>query len=384
MNFVALKMLIGDRLKYFSLVAGLAFAALLVTQQSSIFTGYALRVASWVRDAEHSADLWVMDPQAEFTEANKPMLDTALTRVRSVEGVAWAMPIYKGYLKARLPDGTLVTVRVIGIDDATLVGAPPQMVQGQLADLRRDRAVIMNAEDAPKNLVMKRLAQPRPLKVGDSFSINDHEVTVVGSYRATPEFFWEPVFYTTYTKALSLAPSERKVLSFILVKARDGVDRDELVRRINATTGLKAMTGRAFAWATTDYILKKTGILINFGMTIGLGFIIGALIAGQTLYTFVLENMRHFAAIKAMGASNGTIVRMVTLQVAIAGVIGYGIGLGAACLTGAAFSKHGLAFEMPWQIPVIGAIAIFACCLGAAMFSLSRVLRLEPGIVFKA
>src|SRR3954469_15429920 len=115
MNFVALKMLVGDRLKYLSLVAGLAFAALLVTQQSSIFTGYSLRVASWVRD-QKQADLWVMDPQAEVTEANKPMLETMLSRVRGVDGVAWAMPIYKGYLKARLPDGTLVTVRLVGID----------------------------------------------------------------------------------------------------------------------------------------------------------------------------------------------------------------------------------------------------------------------------
>ena len=384
MNLIALKMLVGDRLKYFSLVAGLAFAALLVTQQSSIFTGYALRVASWVRDTDQAADLWVMDPQAEFTEANKPMLDTALTRVRGVAGVAWAVPIYKGYLKSRLPDGTLVTVRLIGIDDATLIGGPPQMVSGQLSDLRRDQAVIMNVANADTTLRLNRSNPPRPLAIGDSFSINDHAVRVVGTYRASPEFFWEPVLYTTYSRALSIAPGERKVLSFVLVKVRPGESRDEVARRIADTTGLKAMTGPAFAWATTDYILQKTGILVNFGMTIALGFVIGALIAGQTLYTFILENLRHFAALKAMGATNLTLVRMVILQVAVAGVIGYGIGLGGACVTGQAFSKHGLAFEMPWQIPVLGAAAIFACCLAAALFSLNRVLRMEPGIVFKA
>lgn len=384
MNRIALQMLVGDKLKYLSLVAGLAFAALLVTQQSSIFTGYALRVASWVRDTDHAADLWVMDPQAEFTEANKPMLDTALNRVRSVQGVAWAMPIHKGYVKARLPDGTLATVRVIGIDDATLIGAPPQMVEGELSDLRRDRAVFMNADDAAKNLLLKRAAPPRPLRVGDSFSINDHEVTIVGSYRATPEFFWEPVFYTTYSRAIAIAPQERKKLSFVLVKVRPGEERAAVARRIADVTGLKVLTGREFAWETTDYILQKTGILVNFGLTIGLGFIIGALIAAQTLYTFVLENLRHFAAIKAMGATNATIVRMVLLQVAVAGVIGYGIGVGAACLTGLLFSRHGLAFEMPWQIPVLGAIAILGCCLGAGMISLVRVMRMEPAIVFKA
>src|SRR4051812_30174231 len=155
MNFIALKMLVGDRVKYITLVAGLAFAALLVTQQASIFTGFAMRTGAWIRDTR-VADLWVMDPQAEFTEANKPMLDTSLNRVRSVDGVEWAVPVRKAYLKARLPDGTLQTVRVVGLDDATLVGGPPKMVQGRLEDLRLDRGVLMSADLAEKTLTMKR------------------------------------------------------------------------------------------------------------------------------------------------------------------------------------------------------------------------------------
>ena len=52
------------------------------------------------------ADLWVMDPQVQMSEGPKPLSDTALQRVRSVSGVAWAVPMYKGWLKCRLPDGT--------------------------------------------------------------------------------------------------------------------------------------------------------------------------------------------------------------------------------------------------------------------------------------
>ena len=125
MNFVALKMLVGDRLKYVALVAGIAFAALLITQQASIFTGFTLRTGSWIRETTAGgADLWVMDPQVQMSEGPKPLSDTALQRVRSVSGVAWAVPMYKGWLKCRLPDGTLTTVRLIGIDDATLAAGP--------------------------------------------------------------------------------------------------------------------------------------------------------------------------------------------------------------------------------------------------------------------
>lgn len=383
MNFVALKMLVGDRLKYVALVAGIAFAALLITQQASIFSGYTLRTGTWIRETSAAgADLWVMDPQVQFSEGPKPLSDTALQRVRSVSGVAWAVPIYKGWLKCRLPDGTLTTVRLIGIDDATLAAGPAQMVEGRLEELRRDRAVVVNVDDASHDLALGR-GRGRPLRVGDRIAINDNESVVTGTYRAGKEFFWEPVVYTTYTRALAYAPPERRLLCYILVKVKQGADVSEVAREIQHSTRLSACTGGEFERITADYILKKTGILVNFGMTIGLGFLIGLLVAGQTFYTFVLDNLRHFAALKAMGAANGTVLRMMCLQVLTVGCIGYGLGVGGASLTGIAFQRGGLAFEMHWIIPAAGAVAVLACCLAAGGLGMVRVLRLEPSVVFK-
>lgn len=383
MDFIALKMLVGDRLKYLSLVAGLSFAALLVIQQASIFTGYALQTGAWVRDSS-VADLWVMDEQVEFTDDIKPMIDTALQRVRGVEGVQWAVPMYKSYLNAILPDGTRKNVRVVGIDDATLTAGPPEMVQGTVADLRRDRSVIINIADARGSLAMGKGDNTVPLRVGDRMSINDNEVEVVGTYNATPEFFWEPVIYTTFSRAVFMAPRERRTLMYTLVKVREGENLAVVQQRIGEIPGLKALTNKQFEDETMWWILEKTGILINFGITIALGFVIGVLVAGQTLYTFILENIRQFATLKAMGATHAMLVRMVFVQVVVAGVMGWGLGLGGASLTGSAFSKIGLAFSMPWQVPVLGGGAILICCLVAGVLSLHKVFSTEPAIVFKA
>ena len=51
-------------------------------------------------------------------------------------------------------------------------------------------------------------------------------------------------------------------------------------------------------------------------------------ISGQTFYSFVLENLKHLGALKAMGASNGLISRMLLLQAWTVGFIGYGLGVG--------------------------------------------------------
>jgi putative ABC transport system permease protein len=380
-NLIALKMLVGDKLKYVSLVAGLAFAALLITQQASIFAGFTLQMGAWIRDTS-VADLWVMDDQVNFVDDFKPMSGTRLQRVRGIEGVEWAVPMYKSYLQVQLPDGSRVACRVVGLDDASLVGGPPVMVQGKLQDLRRDRAVFINIDQASTTLAQKRIGNV-PLKVGDRIAINDNEAIVAGTYRATREFFWDPVIYTTYSRALSWAPPQRRMLGFILVKARPGVDVHALAGRISALTGLKALTNHEFDWNTTWDLMNRTGILINFGITIALGFVIGLLVAAQTFYMFVLDNLRYFATLKAMGTGTATLVRMLFVQLVTVGLVGYGIGLGAACLSGLAFSRIGLAFSMPWQTPTVGAVAIIVCCAGAALLGLRHVLRLEPGIVFR-
>ncbi len=382
---IALRMLLGDRLKYAGLVAGLAFAALLITQQASIFFGFTARVGSWIRDTAQ-ADLWIMDPDVEFTEDRKVMSDTALLRVRGIDGVAWAVPMYKGFAAVRLADGTRKVVRMIGIDDATLTGGPPTMVAGELALLKQDRGILIEADDADDGLRLRRGLEgegQRASRVGDRIDINDHETIVVGTYRRTHEFFWEPVVYTTYSRALSLAPPERRSLSFVMARVQPGHDPLEVAARIERATKLRALTADGFEALSRDFILDQTGILANFGITIALGFAIGVLVSGQLLYNFVLDNSRAFAAMKAMGATHGLLIRMVSVQVLFAAVVGFGLGVGGAALSGYALALSDLAFKMVWQVPVFGGLAILSCCLIAALISISRVLKLEPAAVFK-
>src|SRR5579862_3569945 len=132
MNFIALKMLIGDRAKYFGIIIGLTFASLLITQQSAIFAGMMTRTFSFLSDVG-LPDIWVVDPQVKYIDDIRPMQDTEVLRVRGVEGVQWAVPLYKGTLAVRRTDGTYQTCIVVGLDDETLMGGPPKMLEGRLS-----------------------------------------------------------------------------------------------------------------------------------------------------------------------------------------------------------------------------------------------------------
>jgi putative ABC transport system permease protein len=383
---IALKMLIGDRGKYLGMIMGLTFASLLITQQSSIFTGLMTRTYGAITDLSQP-DIWVMDPKVLFIDDVKPLQDTELFRVRGVEGVEWAVPLYRGLLKARLDDGNFQICNVLGLDDATLVGGPPQMIQGSLSDLRRQDAIIVNDVGARTRLAKRPRepgGKPIPLQIGDTLEINDRRAVVVGVCKVSRTFQSQPVIYTTYSRATIFAPRERKLLSFVLVKARQGEDLKTLCDRIKQTTGLAAYTAQEFKDLTYNYFMKYTGIPINFGIAVALGFIIGTAIAGQTFYNFTLENLRYFGTLKAMGATNGILLRMILLQALMVGALGYGLGVGGASLFGYFFGSTELSFRLTRELLYVSAGAIMIIVIFSALISIHKVMRLEPAIVFKA
>src|SRR5207237_1934325 len=171
-----------------------------------------------------------------------------------------------------------------------------------------------------------------PYRLGRELEMNDARAVIVGVCKASPTFMTFPILYTRYSQALRFVPGERKMLSFVLAQNAPGVSADEACARIHEQTGLAALPRQGFADRTIDYYLERTGIPINFGITVALGFVVGAAIAGQTFYLFTVENLKEFGALKAMGVSNIRLVGMSLLQALVVGGIGYGLGVGGAVL----------------------------------------------------
>jgi putative ABC transport system permease protein len=384
MIYVALRMLMGDRGKYFGILFGLTIASFLITQQMSIFIGLMTRTYGFITDSG-LADVWAMDPKVQFIDDIKPLQDTQLLRVRGVEGVDWAVPLYKGILKARLDNGNFQACNVIGLDDATLIGGPATMLEGRLEDLRRADAIIIDQNGAEGKLAKRGPdGKPIPARVGSTLELNDHRAVVVGICRVSRTFQSQPVVYTTYTRATTFAPMERKLLSFIQVKAKPGLAPRQLADRITKSTGLAAYTKAEFEDITIRYFMKYTGIPVNFGIAVLLGFLVGTAIAGMMFYNFTLENLKYFAALKAMGATNLSLLKMVVVQALLVGSIGFGVGTGLAAAFGSYFgTRTELAFRLPWQVLAGTGGAIAVICMFASLISLWKVVRLEPAVVFK-
>ena len=382
MRKIALHMLMGDTGKYLGIVAGVMFASFLIIQQLSMFFGILRQTYSGITAVQ--ADIWVMDPKVKSIDDSKPMTDGELGRVRSIEGVAWAVALYKGTTSARLANGDTASVSLYGLDDTTFIGGPSEMVSGTLSDLRISDAVIVDATSAGDKLAHISADGERvPLKIDDTLELNDHRVRVVGLCKVPRGFQSQAVVYATYNRALSIAPTQRKNLSFILAAAQPGKSPEQVAAKISRVTGLGAYTSRQFIEKTLRYFITETSIVLNFGMSVMVAFLIGTLIAGQTFYNFTLDNLRHFGALKAMGASNRTVLSMILLQAALVGFVGYGVGTGMACLVGVVTQDTVMTFTLPWYVLLITGLAVVGISGISALLSLRKVVALEPGIVFR-
>ena len=382
---IAITMLTQDRARFLGMIVSLAFSALIVTQQAAIFIGLMERTYATITDTPQP-DVWVMDPNVQMIDDINPLRDTDLFRVRSVEGVLWAVPMYKGLIKARMANGQFQTCNLIGIDDATLIGGPSVMVHGNIQDLRAPDAIIVDqvgAGDKVAQSIPGRRSK-LPLTIGQQLELNDIRANVVGICDITRPFQSQPVIYTTYNRALQFTPPQRKMLSFVLVKAHPSITPEQLCKKIIRTTGLAAFTQYGFQKLTVMYYVRNTGIAINFGLAVLLGLLVGAALAGQIFYNFVSENLRYLALFSLMGAHKALLARMTLLQACLVAFLGWSIGCGLAALIGILAYKSELSFIMPWQLGLGSALAMLLISILTCLICINRIYKLEFGVLFKS
>ena len=241
MNFIALRMLMADKAKYFGLVFAFAFSTFLLQNQVSIFCGIMKRTGSQVRDVT-DAEIWVIDPHTEYFEQTKALKDTDLFRVRGVEGVDYAVRLFKGNPTAKTAAGKFASTFTLGLDDATLVGAPRKMLLGSWERLRETNSIVIDR--AGYDL----LYPGEPLELDRVLELNDHKARIVGISDAAAPFVSFPVIHARYSEAIQFQGRERKMLSYVLVRPKAGIAAVALARRIEKETGLKARTTAEFAW----------------------------------------------------------------------------------------------------------------------------------------
>lgn len=374
---LAFKMLIGNKASCIGVIFGIFLATLLIAQQSAIFLGLVDRSNRIVTDISDPT-IWVMDPATESEDRLRAMPIRYLDLVRGVPGVEWAVPLSSTLIPVVTPSGKFDVSQLYGIDDATLIGAPVNMLEGSIRGLRREGGVIVDSYSANGNLAhVEPNGTTRPLQLGDELEINGKRALVVGICKVTQGFYPQPIIFTSLRQFNKFSPGMSEKISFILVKTKPDTDIASVAKLINAYPELRALNRQEFKEQIRNFFLK-TGILINFGLSVLLGIIIGFSIAGQIFYIMTLENIVYYALIRAIGGTKKMILQMIVFQAAVVGIIGYILGIGVTVLWGLAIKDTTLAFLFPWQLLLFTGGIVFVICIFTAALSIQKVYHADP------
>jgi putative ABC transport system permease protein len=379
MLITALRMLLGDRTKCLGLVFGVAFSTLLICQQVSIFFGLLGRASSVVNDVRE-ANIWVMDPSVKTIDVPYPMRETILPRVRGVAGVEWAVPFFHATAEVRTRRGTLENSMILGVDDVSLIGVPDKFLLGKVESLALPDAIAINPAG------FRLLFPGESLDVGRVLELNDRRAQIVAIVDSSPPFAVNLTIFTRYSLATRYTNNGRNQLSFVIAKSQPGQPVEEVAERITRETGMKAITSTQFRNESIGYILANTGIPVSFGTVVGLGVMIGVAIVGLTFNQFIMENIKQYAALKAIGVRNSRLLLMTITQALFVGTIGYGLGLGAAATFFATATKKSDALRGFYLLPEVAigvAVMTLVIVLAATFLSMRRVLTVDPATVFR-
>jgi putative ABC transport system permease protein len=372
---LAYKLLVNDRTKFTALIVGITFAVFLMVQMLSMFAGILSRSSATVLNI--GASMWVMDPGVQTVQSSIGMPDYVLDAVRSIQGVGFAVPFYSGGALVKLPDGTYQFVTVLGLDDTSLFGRP-RLLQGQIEDLYGENAFVVLRDPE-----YRKLGSPG---VGAEFDINDHRGVVVGLAKAASAgLFGVPTLYTTYSRVLQYLPTPRFTISYVLVEPKSPADVPRIKQQVQAL-GYLALTKEEFIDRISDFYKYQTGVGTNILIMTVMSFIVGLSVSGQTFYTFVLENLERFGALKAIGTRSRDLILMILFQAAFTALTGYGLGIGlcALLITAAKLRLPSYAATITyWNLAAAFVMVLIIAAVSSYM-GVRKVLRIEPFEIFRS
>jgi putative ABC transport system permease protein len=372
---LAYKLLVNDRTKFTALLIGITFAVFLMVEMLSMFAGILTRSSATVLNV--GAKVWVMDPAIQTVQSSIGMPDYVLDAVRSIDGVKYAVPLYSGTALVKLSDGTYQAVSVIGLDDTSLFGRPP-LLQGRIEDIYGENAFIVVADAE-----ISKLGRPR---IGTEFQVNDHRGVIIGIAGVTSGgLFGIPTLYTTYTRALQYLPNPRFTISYVLVEPKSMVDVPQIKRQV-ASLGYLALTKDEFVARISDFYKYQTGVGTNILIMTIMSFIVGLSVSGQTFYTFVLEHLERFGALKAIGAKSRNLVLMILFQAGFTALTGYGLGVGlcALLITAAKLRLPSYAAMITYTNLAVAFVMVVVIAAVSSYLGVRRVLRIEPFEIFRS
>src|SRR5262245_53109194 len=370
---LAWRNLVHDKVRLFVTVTGVVFAVVLIVVQLGLFLGFTTTTSGLIDRSR--ADLWITTSRVPYIEMGIPFSERKFSTVLATPGIAHAAKYIVRFSQWQRRDGRQESVQVVGFDPDQPLGGPWNVVEGRVGDLKTADNVFVD------ELYKEKLGVSR---VGEVFEIRGHRARVAGFTRGIRSFTTSPYVFTSFKNAQDYATVAADQTIFILATLEPSVRLEDVRRALLVNVrDVDVVTTGEFSRMTRVYWMFTTGAGVAVLLAALLGLVVGVVIVAQTIYATTMDHLREYGTLKAMGATNGYLYRVIIQQAIVSAIFGYALAMAVSWFVVRGSAKGGAAIllPMPMAIGMLGLTIVM--CTGAALVSINKVTRLDPATVFK-
>ena len=370
---IAIRNLLHDKVRLIVTLTGVVFAVVLIAVQSGLFVGFTSATSTVIDNTE--ADIWVCARGMRNFDVTSPLSQKAFYQTQSTPGVAEASRLVVQFANWKKPDGGTESVEVVGYDLSTGLGKPWNVVAGALDALNLTDSMVIDDVYSHKLGIAN---------LGEQAEINGHRVRIVAFTHGIRSFTTSPYVFCSLPIAQTLCNLREGKFTYILVKLSPGQDvegvRKSLLSHID---GVDVYTRDEFSGKTQKYWMFTTGAGLALLIAAALGLVVGVVVVAQTLYATTMDHLAEFGTLRAMGAANWYIYRIIITQALASAFVGYALGLTISLIIVQFSEKGGASILLPPWLAVGLFFVTVIMCVGAALISINKVTRIDPVMVFK-
>lgn len=375
MASLAIKNLFHEKVRLAVTLTGIVFSIILTAVQLGIFLGFIEASTGLIGNTQ--ADLWIVSTGVTHVEQGVEFSENKLYQVLSTAGVAEArkhIVTLNGNVKK--PDGSGEGLTMVGFDLSSDLGAPWNIVRGSVKDLERPDSVMVDELYAKDKLGVT--------EIGQVVEINQRRARVVGFTRGIRIFTSQPAVFTSFKNAQSFVGLPEDKTFYILVKANPGTDLTELKNALAAKlSDVDVQTKSELVYRQAMYWVIGTGAGITVLVAAGLAIIVGVVIVAQTIYSATVDHIREYGTLKAMGATNGYLYRIIITQAVVSGLISFVIGIAVSLVISHVSMAGTLAIIVNFPLGVALFLLTMAMCCLSSIVAIRKATTIDPAMVFK-
>jgi putative ABC transport system permease protein len=375
MALLARRNLFHDRVRFVVTLTGIVFALVLIIIQFGLFLGFTTTTSN---NIDHShADLWIVFHAVSYFDTGRTFSERKYYQVLSTPGVQQAEKYMQDFARWKKPDGGVENVQVIGFHPGSGLGEPWNMVNGDAEDVKLEDGVIVDELYKGKLGVQK---------IGDRVEIGDHRARIVGFTHGIRSFTTSPFVYTSFKNSLNYTNPQSKQddVAYILIKVAPNFTLDQVQKNLRARlTDVDIYTSAEFSRRTRFYWMFTTGAGLAVLTAALMGLIVGVAVVAPTIYAATMDHIREYGTLKAMGASNSYLYRVLIEQAVWSAVLGYAFAMVLAHFIVQSSERGGALILLPLSMKIGMLFLSVFMCIAAALVSINKVTRLDPAMVFK-